>query len=319
MTSRSSLRAGVAALAFALLPLAPARADTVRLKDGQVLEGKVTERDRRTIVVHARYGEVVVARDDVASITRGVTPDDEYEVELRVTVLDDPDDVERLARWCRERGMTRRALDLEERARALREEAARLAAEEEARARAAILEARREGVRDGEGIYRLALWAEGEGYARAVVERLLREALLADPQHAKARVADELRRSQAAAAAALAEAQRARDAAQGELAAARAARREAEAREAAAEALQARLAEAERTIDARLDEARRREANARDHEQQARADAGRARDALAAAEQERRRAQEERARAEEERRRWERERRDHTCACGTCG
>ena len=58
-------------LVLALLTLAaPARADVITLRDGQRIEGKVVHRDARTGVVQARYGEVVLAADVVASIER---------------------------------------------------------------------------------------------------------------------------------------------------------------------------------------------------------------------------------------------------------
>lgn len=267
----ASTRALAGALLLALIG-APARADLIRLRSGQLIDGKVTHRDSRRVVVQARYGEVVLDAREVLSIETRPTVDEEFEVEARLTVMDDPDDVERLAAWSAARGMLSKANELQARAAALREEAARRAAEERARAMSAALLARRQALLpgDGEGLYRLAMWAEGEGYAQEVVDRLLRESLLADPANARARVAEELRRKQAEANEALAAAERSRTQATRELERAEALRREAEAREANARAREARVAAAEATIDMRLEAARDAEARARASEGRAR-------------------------------------------------
>jgi hypothetical protein len=256
-------RPAPAAAAFALAALGaiaalgptPGLADTVHLKTGEVLEGKVEDRGAAGVVVETPFGSIAVPRDEIARIERGATRDDRYAAERARTRLDDPEEVERLARWCRANEMEGEARRLEAEARRQR-----LAAK-----RAALAPG------DAEGLYALAAWAEGAGYGREVVDGFLREALLASPEHARARVALERGKAQADAEAARAEAAAARaeaariveeakaewrEADRERVAAARL-RAELEGRVAAAKAYEAQAQDAARAAEAELAAARR--------------------------------------------------------------
>lgn len=168
-----------------------ARADTVTLRDGRVLEGRVARLADGRYVVTTRFGRTEVAAMDVLRVTSGATADEDYEAQ-RVLAGEDPDALEALGAWCRAHGMASRARQHEL-------EAATLRAERQAELRAEALRSRRAKLADGDGagLYDLARWAEVEGYPAQVVDGLIREALLADPEHAKARVAAELRAREA--------------------------------------------------------------------------------------------------------------------------
>lgn len=254
-----------------------ARADVVHLKGGQTLEGRVEPVEGGRLRVIGRFGEVVVDRAAVAKIDRQPTLDEAYAQERALANLEEPGDLEQLSLWCRERGMLGEAQALMGRAGAIRaaRERARLEALERQR-QAALAERRKQADGDGEALYQLARWAEAERYGAAVVDALLREALLADPEHARARVAAELRRLEAEALADRQAAARTLDRAEGELAEAEATGRRAAAREAEADALAAKLKDREETIDdrlreaaARLEQARQAEARAFERERRA--------------------------------------------------
>lgn len=329
----SSARSLAAVAALSLLTLLPARADVVLMKDGRILEGQVVERPGGKLSIVSRFGEVELRRADVLEVRRQPTADELYAAQRDQVDLDDPDAVERLALWAREQGMSGRARDLEARAEALRARRAaarreaeaaerRARAEAEAAARAAALRQRRLalGAGDAEGLYALARWAEGEAYPASDVERLLREALLADPQLARARVALELRAQQEAARGARQSAEADRREAGRELSEARATTRRAEAAEREALAHQARLRAQETDLQARHDAVARRE-------RQVEADAARALADRQAAQAERWEAERERAQVRDqlvalereqaalcaERERLQRERRDLEC------
>jgi hypothetical protein len=261
-------------LACALGAAGVARGDTITLVDGRVLEGRATRTANGRVVIKVRLGEVTVDARDVVKIEAGATLDERYEAARAGCDLSDPDDLERLAAWCHDNGLVGRA-------RALAADAGRLRAEQEAARRAAELASRRAAAgKDAAALYQTARWAEAESYGDGVVEALLREALLADPEYARAQVALELRAKQVEADRQLAlareraeeqaeEARRAateRAAAEEERARAAAARQEADARLAAAQADQAaaaaRRAEAEAAAAAAEEQRRLAEAQA---------------------------------------------------------
>jgi hypothetical protein len=232
------------------------QADVVTLHDGREVEGKVERRGGGRLLVRGRFGEVLVDERDVAKVEHTATADELYALERRQTNLDDPDALRRLAAWCVGQGLKTEAHGLEVRADEL--EAAQHRARLEAlaeRRRAALAEKRAQAGDDAEAIYQVARWAEAQGHTRAEVDALLREALLADPTHEKARLAAELRRLQQDALAARDAALDALTAARAELARAEGQRRAVEARETAVGAREAAVAGKEATIDDRLADA----------------------------------------------------------------
>lgn len=269
--------------ALLLVPFAPvALADTVHLKNGGVIEGEVEPAGKDRVRVRNRFGTIELKKAEIERIGDEPSQEERFEALRAKTDADDPEALERLAQWCREQGMSSRGRDLDARAARLREQKAeerraaeaaarRAQAEAEAARRAARLSERRLALAagDADGLYALAMWAEGEGYAAADVERLLREALLADPQKAAPRVALELRKQEAEARAAREAAAAARKAAEGELERARAERAE-------AEALRARMAAREVQLAASLEAAAASERQARGELEQARRDAQKA-------------------------------------------
>src|SRR5262249_13404914 len=96
----------LAALLAALLPalLAPeARADTLTLNDGRVVEGRVTK-DGETYRVLSRFGESEIAAKDVASWTKAASVEAEWR--MRSAKLDPKDAAGRasLAQWLADSG-----------------------------------------------------------------------------------------------------------------------------------------------------------------------------------------------------------------------
>ncbi|MCO5170347.1 MAG: hypothetical protein M9894_28760 [Planctomycetes bacterium] len=257
------------ALGGALGGAGAARADTVTLVDGRTLVGRALVKPDGRVVVSGPYGESTVDRWDVVRIERGPTVEDRFQAEAARHAPGDPDGLLALAGWCHDNGLSGRARQLEA-------EAARIVALREAERRAAALAHRRAVAGDdADAIFEVARWAEREGYEREVVERLLREALLRDPQHAGAAAALDLRRREAAMEAARREAERQAALAAADRARAERARAEADAARRAADARLAQAAARERAAQAREREAQAREAAARQREAEAQAAAAR--------------------------------------------
>ena len=252
-------RLGLSLFVSLLLSFAAAgsvQADVVTLHDGRRVEGKVERRGGGRLLIRGRFGEVLVDERDVAKVEHTATADELYALERRQTDLEDPDALRRLAAWCVGQGLRTEAHGLEVRADEL--EAAQHRARLEAlaeRRRVALAEKRAQAGDDAEAIYQVARWAEAQGHTRAEVDALLREALLADPTHEKARLAAELRRLQQDALAARDAALDALTAARAELARAEDQRRAIEARETTVGAREAAVAGKEATIDDRLADA----------------------------------------------------------------
>lgn len=114
-------RGSAALIALAGLVMAgPARADTVFLRDGAVLEGTVRPGPDGQLALVTRLGGTTIDPADVLRIEYGTTCDDRYLEQLRATDRADPDAVERLAAWCQQEGLGDRARRLLDDARALR-------------------------------------------------------------------------------------------------------------------------------------------------------------------------------------------------------
>ncbi|MHC4829437.1 MAG: hypothetical protein ACYTFT_03640 [Planctomycetota bacterium] len=221
-------------------------ADTVKLKDGRTIEGEVTQRDAETYEIATRFGTVVVPAEEVISIEAGVTRDQLFAAQVDAAHMDDPLSIDQLAAWCEQNGFRTEAKAFTRQARMLRIEQ-RLAAL---------------APRDAEGLYEVAMWAQAESYEAEIVDGLLGQALLANPEHQRARVATELRRLEAEAKQDRLAAKAARFEGEAFMQEATVARTEAQAEQRRAKELREQLEEQERTIQARLERARRSEEEA---------------------------------------------------------
>lgn len=92
--------------AVLLLFAALAFADEVHLRDGRVIEGKVSE-EGDIIRVQGEHGSVSFRRDQVASISHGPTHREEYASRLAALADDDADGHFQLASWCESVGLSR--------------------------------------------------------------------------------------------------------------------------------------------------------------------------------------------------------------------
>ncbi len=91
-------------LLFALAAFACA--DEVHLRDGRVIEGKVSE-EGDTIRVQGEHGSVSFRRDQVLSITHGPTHREEYASRLAALADTDAEGHFQLASWCEAVGLMR--------------------------------------------------------------------------------------------------------------------------------------------------------------------------------------------------------------------
>lgn len=97
-----------------------ARADTVYLRDGVVLEGTVRPGPAGKLALVTRLGGTAIDPADVLRIEYGTTCEERYLEQLQATDRADPAAVERLAVWCQAEGLGDRARRLLDDARALR-------------------------------------------------------------------------------------------------------------------------------------------------------------------------------------------------------
>src|SRR5437764_27680 len=91
----SCLGLGVACLT------ATGRADTIKLKSGSVLEGKIESEAEGKLRLRTEMGLIDVEAAEVASITRGPSPAELYQ-QIRKNYPNTADGHYRLAVWCRE-------------------------------------------------------------------------------------------------------------------------------------------------------------------------------------------------------------------------
>lgn len=119
---RSAALVALAALTMSGVMAGPARADTVFLRDGAVLEGTVRPGPAGKLALVTRLGGTTIDPADVLRIEYGATCEDRYLEQLQATDRADPAAVERLAAWCQAEGLGDRARRLLDDARALRGE-----------------------------------------------------------------------------------------------------------------------------------------------------------------------------------------------------
>jgi hypothetical protein len=94
------------AIFVAVLPI-PLCADTITLKDGRKLTGKIREAGPDTYRIILRQGSLEVPRADVVSIEEGPIPEEVYRDRARDLADDDLEGHLALARWCRKEGLDR--------------------------------------------------------------------------------------------------------------------------------------------------------------------------------------------------------------------
>lgn len=107
------------AAAFLLLAAASgAWADTVHLRNGSSLQGRVIRKGDQ-VLVEMDFGTVAVAASEVLRIDSDLSPIQEFEERRREISPNDPDALVALALWARERELDSRARELLEKALAL--------------------------------------------------------------------------------------------------------------------------------------------------------------------------------------------------------
>ena len=78
--------------------------DTVKLTNGNVVEGKA-ERDGDVVIVKTHVGELRLRADEVVEIVPGKTRHELYDERRAKTAKDDADAQVELGDWCKEQGL----------------------------------------------------------------------------------------------------------------------------------------------------------------------------------------------------------------------
>lgn len=102
------MRCALATAAFLIaLGAVPCPGDTITLRDGRKLVGKIVSEEGDEIRVILRYGEVTLPKSDVVSLEKGPTPEEVYRDRAAAVGEDDLEGLVGLARWCRENDLDR--------------------------------------------------------------------------------------------------------------------------------------------------------------------------------------------------------------------
>lgn len=100
---------GVLIAAALVLGLAqPSAADVIVFRDGRRLEGKITKETEESLTLQVKYGEVVIARRNIASVEKGPTSLEEYE-KMAAATEDTAKAHFELGQWCRQKGLEEEA------------------------------------------------------------------------------------------------------------------------------------------------------------------------------------------------------------------
>jgi hypothetical protein len=161
-------------LAIVLSLAGVASADTIELTNGKKIEGRVVRSSAKTFRIEVLGGAIEIPRDQVRAIQEGPTALDEFAERSVKLDYEDPEAVERLARWARFRGLDEQGKNLEAVAAGIR------------------LEKRVEGARRSRNpavFVAVADWARASGHSTAVRRWLLECALALDPTSRDARAA----------------------------------------------------------------------------------------------------------------------------------
>jgi hypothetical protein len=107
-----STKCGLGLAALLLLGVAsPVRADTVRLKNGSVIEGVQAEFEGDTLRIRRETGSSVIPLDEVAEVTPGATRA-QVLAEKKLAAGDDPAQLRAVAQWCADNRLTKEQKDL---------------------------------------------------------------------------------------------------------------------------------------------------------------------------------------------------------------
>ncbi len=87
-------------------------ADTIIMKDGRKLEGKIIKVTEEEIEIQLKYGAMKVSRSRIKEIIRGKTKKDEYEEKLAKIDKTDKTQLLELAKWCAENGLDSQRMKL---------------------------------------------------------------------------------------------------------------------------------------------------------------------------------------------------------------
>lgn len=153
-------------LALVAALCASARADTIELTNGKKIEGRVVKSSARTVRIEVLGGAIEIPRDQVKAIQEGPTALDEYAERSVKLDWEDPEAIERLARWARFKGLDEQGKNLEQAAAGIRLEK-RVAAARHSNNPAVYVA--------------VADWARACGHSRQVRRWLLERALQLDP------------------------------------------------------------------------------------------------------------------------------------------
>ncbi len=148
------------------------RADEVHLTNGRVLVGKVVSHTADLLTLEVQGGRFAFSAKQVARVELKATPEEQFGERARDVDMSDPAQVQRLAKWARDHGLSARAEQLESMVKGLE------------------LQRRVDAVR-GSGratdYLTILAWAGESGYSLEVRRWLAEQACAAEPDHEEAR------------------------------------------------------------------------------------------------------------------------------------
>jgi len=179
VNSHSLLVATLLVATEATTPLAVARADTVKLRDGTVIENVKAKREGDRIVVSRQLGSTSFPVDDVLEVIGDPHWQDRDELaRMKRDAGNDPAAIRRIAEWCNEHGLEKDARDQKQLARFI-----------ELDRRLDALEATKDAKTRARGYLGLSDRMKHEGYSGAEQEAVRGKALEAAPEDAEIRKA----------------------------------------------------------------------------------------------------------------------------------
>ncbi len=98
--------------AAVLLFAAIALADTIHLKGGQKLEGKILAEKPDYVEIRTRFGNIKVERERIDKVEYGETPEEEYKRKLKKVDKNDAEALYELAQWCKENKLKKEHIQL---------------------------------------------------------------------------------------------------------------------------------------------------------------------------------------------------------------
>ena len=162
---RTLVRVGI----LVVFATAPVLADTISLKNGRRIEGRIVSQSESAVKIEVPGGLMDLPRSQIASIEERLSVEDDYALRYARVPLDDPAALERLAAWARRHQLEEKARALEEHARGVR------------------LEARFAQAKTAKDFLEITSWASAQGFSRDVQRLALSRALEVDPTNATAK------------------------------------------------------------------------------------------------------------------------------------